>query len=113
MVDEMDVTKKLSAVVVNKERPVAEALVKAFEMRGSAPHYVKTITQNEVDSTSDPNIIFRGNTVGTKSVDMYMRLIGIPYLHYILRGTVQEIFDNGAKKSCEVIIIIFLLSSHM
>jgi hypothetical protein len=100
LVDHMALTKMLGAVSVKKEKVVADCLVKAFEMRKTGVHYVKEITESEINNTPDPNIIFRGNTVGTKSVDIYMRLVGMPYLHYILKPIIDDIYKG--KKSCEV-----------
>jgi len=83
LVEHMHLTKMLAAVSIKKEKAVADCLVKAFEMRKTAVHFVKEITAAEITGTPDPNIIFRGNTVGTKSVDIYMRLVGLPYLHRV------------------------------
>lgn len=86
--NEMTLTKRLASVSHQKEKPVAEvlrkrehililqALVKAFEMRTMAVGYIKAITEMEISETSSAPVIFRGNTVATKSVDMYMRLTG-------------------------------------
>jgi len=99
----MSLTKKLVAVSNKKEKPIAECLVKTFEMKRSAVHFIKMITAAEIQSTSDPNIIFRGNTVATKALDMYMRLNGMPYLISIMKPIVQTIILNEKKKiSCEL-----------
>jgi hypothetical protein len=100
----MSLTKKLAAVSTKKEKPVAECLVKTFEMRRSAGHFIKMITSAEIENTTDPNVIFRSNTVATKAVDMYMRLTGMPYLISIMRPIVQQIiYRNEQKKiSCEL-----------
>uniref|UniRef100_A0A6B2KXY0 Ras-GAP domain-containing protein n=1 Tax=Arcella intermedia TaxID=1963864 RepID=A0A6B2KXY0_9EUKA len=102
MKDNMELTKKLVAVSNKKEKPIAECLVKAFEMRRLAVHFIKTITSIEIEKTSEPNIIFRENTVATKSLDMYMRLIGMQYLHSIMKNIVAQLVLNEKKKSCEL-----------
>lgn len=41
LADGMEMTKKLASVSSKKEKPVAEALVKAFEAKNCAVHFVK------------------------------------------------------------------------
>uniref|UniRef100_A0A6B2L1B6 Ras-GAP domain-containing protein n=1 Tax=Arcella intermedia TaxID=1963864 RepID=A0A6B2L1B6_9EUKA len=104
LVTHLSLIDKLVAVSNKKEKPIAECLVKAFEMGRSAVHYIKHVTKTEIDETPNPSIIFRGNTVATKSVDMYMRLVGTPYLHLVMKPILLNIINNGKdkKKSCEV-----------
>jgi hypothetical protein len=45
-------------------------------------------------------VIFRGNTLATKCVDAFMKLIGSSYLHQVLKEHVAAISED--KKSCEV-----------
>lgn len=49
---------------------------------------------------ANPDVIFRGNTLATKSLDCYMKLIGTHYLYQTLGAKVREITEH--KKSCEV-----------
>lgn len=98
--EKMAATVMLSQASAKKEKVVADCLVKAFEARKTGAHYIKTIVQAEIDATPNPNIIFRGNTVATKSVDSYMRLVGQPYLVTVLGPIIQEIYQG--RKSCEV-----------
>ena len=44
--------------------------------------------------------LFRGNSVSTKATDMYMKLVGLPYLHATIGQTVRTICES--KVSCEV-----------
>lgn len=98
--EKMAATVMLSQASAKKEKVVADCLVKAFEARKTGAHYIKTIVQAEIEATPSPNIIFRGNTVATKSVDSYMRLVGQPYLNSVLGPIIQEIYQG--RKSCEV-----------
>jgi hypothetical protein len=63
------------------------------------------ITKDEIQSTVNPAIIFRANSVATKSVDMYMRLMGMAYMHKILKPIICLICEEtkDKKKSiCEL-----------
>lgn len=42
-------------------------------------------------STSDNTLTFRGNSIATKSMEAYMKLIGENYLHETLKRFVREI----------------------
>jgi hypothetical protein len=48
----------------------------------------------------DPEVIFRANTLATKALDYYMKLVGLPYLHKTLNLAVQELYTT--TKPCEV-----------
>lgn len=77
-------------------------------MRRSGVHFLKSILSAETEDTESANVLFRGNTVATKSVDMYMRLTGITYLKHILKDIIAEIFSSSSKKSCEVPIYVYM-----
>ena len=44
--------------------------------------------------------MFRGNSLGTKVIDMYMKMVGLDYLNYVLGNLVAEVMND--KESCEV-----------
>jgi hypothetical protein len=100
--EDMKLTKLFSTISTKKERRVADCLVKSFETRKTAVHFLKSIISDEIQRTLDSRIIFRGNTVGTKSLDIYMRLTGMPYLQRVLKPIIAEIYANIGKKSCEM-----------
>lgn len=41
--------------------------------------------------TSDPNTLFRGNTLVTKMVDEFMKLVGLSYLRQTLQCCIDEV----------------------
>lgn len=46
------------------------------------------------------SIIFRGNTLSTKVIDMYMKMIGLTYLQDVLTEIVEEVIADDL--SCEI-----------
>lgn len=48
----------------------------------------------------DPNTIFRGNSLASKSLDSFMKIIGHDYLVLVLKEIIDEIFLE--KKNCEI-----------
>ncbi len=51
---------------------------------------------------ADPEVLFRGNSVATKALDYYMKLVGLRYLDRTIGQNIKDIYES--KKSCEVSI---------
>ena len=41
------------------------------------------LVMDEVEQVEEESLIFRENTVGTKSVEAFLRLVGMKYLHRV------------------------------
>jgi len=103
----------------------AGSLIKIFDTESRAIHFIFGVIEQEVNSTSillslplrfsyspgfpsainfsllvDPNTLFRGNSMASKGIDVFMKLTAMPYLHKTLKTTVEEIIK--AKEPCEV-----------
>lgn len=98
--DKLEKTKMFTSVAARDAKYISDCLVKAFEMRKLATHFVKEIITAEIQGTGDVNIIFRGNSVATKSLDIFMKLVGTQYLLKVLKPIISEIYQG--KKSCEL-----------
>ncbi|KAJ3012327.1 Ras GTPase-activating protein 1 [Thoreauomyces humboldtii] len=61
---------------------------------------VQVLTRKEIESTSDPNIMFRGNSIATKILDQYMKMVAEGYLHATLQSLIRGVYTS--KESCEV-----------
>ncbi|KJE96686.1 hypothetical protein CAOG_06967 [Capsaspora owczarzaki ATCC 30864] len=86
---------------VGKEREeVAKTLLRIFQADNAATELVRSLNRLEVNSTDDPNTIFRGNSLATKTMDQFMKMTAISYLHGIIGDIVKEIFED--KHSCEM-----------
>eukprot|EP01112_Ceratiomyxa_fruticulosa_P020588 TRINITY_DN7054_c0_g1_i1.p1 TRINITY_DN7054_c0_g1~~TRINITY_DN7054_c0_g1_i1.p1 ORF type:complete len:846 (+),score=186.10 TRINITY_DN7054_c0_g1_i1:374-2539(+) len=93
----------LDKVTAAAERePLARALVATYD----SPPYkaaltlLVTLTQSEIKNTIHEETIFRGNSLATKGVDAYMKLIALPYLEQVIGPTIKKVY--AYKKSCEV-----------
>lgn len=95
----MDVIHALGDVTTAKE-DVGRTLSHIFESKGKAVELIKGMTNREIDNTSDPDVIFRANTLGTKTLDYFMKLAGMPYLKKTLQKLITDVFTQ--KKPCEV-----------
>lgn len=79
---------------------LSSTLVSVFYSQGKATQLLHYLTKKEILSTKSAGVIFRGNTLATKCVDAFMKLIGSSYLHRVLKEHIAAISED--KKSCEV-----------
>ena len=50
----------------------------------------------------NPDVIFRGNTVVTKSIDYFMKIAGMQFLQKVLTPFVAEVIKTYSKSSIEI-----------
>ncbi|XP_066055929.1 rasGAP-activating-like protein 1 [Chamaea fasciata] len=79
---------------------VATKLVKIFSDQGLAVPLLDFLTTRELARTSDPNTLFRSNSLASKSMEQFMKVVGLPYLHEVLKPVVNRIFEE--KKYVEL-----------
>jgi hypothetical protein len=69
-------------------------------MKGDAIDWLRFLIAEEIERTDDANVLFRGNSILTKAMDSYMKMVGMEYLENVLGNVLREIVDE--KISCEV-----------
>ncbi|XP_037672673.1 rasGAP-activating-like protein 1 isoform X3 [Choloepus didactylus] len=79
---------------------LATKLVKLFLGRGLAGPFLDYLTRREVARTTDPNTLFRSNSLASKSMEQFMKLVGMRYLHEVLRPSINRVFEE--KKYMEL-----------
>ncbi|KAM6155759.1 rasGAP-activating-like protein 1 [Rhynchocyon petersi] len=79
---------------------LATKLVKLFLGRGLAGPFLDYLTRREVARTTDPNTLFRSNSLASKSMEQFLKLVGMPYLHEVLKPVVSRVFEE--KKYMEL-----------
>ncbi|KAM9178620.1 rasGAP-activating-like protein 1 [Mergus octosetaceus] len=79
---------------------VATKLVKIFLAQGLAVPFLDYLIARELARTTDPNTLFRSNSLASKSVEMFMKVVGLPYLHEVLKPVVNRVFEE--KKYVEL-----------
>ncbi|XP_008845707.1 rasGAP-activating-like protein 1 isoform X2 [Nannospalax galili] len=73
---------------------LATKLVKLFLGHGLAVPFLDYLTRREVARTNDPNTLFRSNSLASKSVEQFMKLVGMRYLHEVLRPVISRVFEE-------------------
>ncbi|KAF7238479.1 RasGAP-activating-like protein 1 [Varanus komodoensis] len=85
---------------VESRQDVATKLVKIFLGQGLVVPFLDYLNLREVSRTTDPNTLFRSNSLASKSMEQFMKVVGMPYLHEVLKSIINRIFDE--KKYVEL-----------
>ncbi|KNC51598.1 uncharacterized protein AMSG_07506 [Thecamonas trahens ATCC 50062] len=75
-------------------------LLHVYHARGQVVPFLHKLIHHEISNTNDPGIIFRGNSLTTKALDHFMKMVGMEYLHATLGPVIADIY--ACKVSCEV-----------
>ncbi|NXP70830.1 RASL1 protein, partial [Ramphastos sulfuratus] len=73
---------------------VATKLVKIFLGQGLAVPLLDYLITHELARTTDPNILFRSNSLASKSMEQFMKAVGLPYLQQLLQPALNRIFEE-------------------
>lgn len=82
------------------KKEILKSLVGAFEMRNRSSWLLKAVSNAEVEETWDLSVLFRGNSVASSCLDIYMRTAGRQVLDTTLRPILRELWRS--QKSCEL-----------
>jgi len=92
---DMSVVRRIGEVITKEREEVARRLLRIFSMRpGGCIEFLRILTHYEVNNTEDPNILFRGNSLATKAVDQYMKMVATRFLHNTLKNLVQAVYKD-------------------
>ncbi|KAI8869777.1 hypothetical protein GQ42DRAFT_155896 [Ramicandelaber brevisporus] len=79
---------------------VVDKMLKVAMGENRALDWLTMLAAHEISKTDNPNILFRGNTLFTKGFDVYMRIVGIPYVNEAIGGVIRDICSRHIV--CEV-----------
>ncbi|RUS26707.1 hypothetical protein BC938DRAFT_484228 [Jimgerdemannia flammicorona] len=96
--DNIPVLHDLAGSVPDLER-LAETLLRIYDSHGVTLPWICAMADREVAmmAVDDVNILFRGNSLLTKSIDVYMKMVGLRYLDDTIGDIVRKICRDGAN----------------
>ncbi|XP_018006365.1 ras GTPase-activating protein 3 [Hyalella azteca] len=84
----------------NNKQEAAVPLIRVLLQHNQAVAFIANLASHEMQHVSDPNTIFRGNTLASKCMDELMKLAGHHYLKQTLKPVIDQVIRE--KKPCEV-----------
>uniref|UniRef100_A0A6A7G5G4 Ras GTPase-activating protein 3-like n=2 Tax=Hirondellea gigas TaxID=1518452 RepID=A0A6A7G5G4_9CRUS len=90
----------LGEVCGNNKQEAAVPLTRVLLQNNQAVPFIANLAALEMYQVTDPNTIFRGNTLASKCMDELMKLSGQHYLKETLKPAIDQVCRE--KKPCEV-----------
>lgn len=82
------------------QQEVAISLVKLFLGQGLVKEFLDLLFELELAKPCEPNTLFRSNSLASKSMESFLKVTGLPYLHAVLGPTINRVFEE--KKHVEL-----------
>jgi hypothetical protein len=79
---------------------VTRHIVSVFEQNAKALPFLQHVVSIELRATKDANTLFRANSVASKAIDQYLKLVGGRYLVRMLRPVIMDILTQN--RPCEL-----------
>ena len=72
---------------------LARIVANILHLTGSATRVLSRYAIQEIENTPDPRVLFRGNTLVTKLIDAYQKIVGLSYLKSVIQPTIKRVYE--------------------
>jgi len=81
-------------ISVKVKEELSFSLMSVFKIQDVAEDVLAEIVVHEISSNENESLTFRGNTIATKAMEAYVKLVGEKYLEDTLRSTLLDILNS-------------------
>ena len=92
--DMLVVSAMCEEIEITEADEMGEALCTIFETKGAVMRLLKKMIDDEIAESDSAGTLFRGNSVASKTMKAYSKLIGLDYLKVVLRDLVLQVSEN-------------------
>ncbi|KAL5477805.1 hypothetical protein EMCRGX_G024652 [Ephydatia muelleri] len=90
----------LEEVMTMDRNAMGHTLVRFYLAHGSVLPLLDMLTIREIHQTADSHTLFRNNSLASKALDQFMKVVALPYLHETLKEAIDRIYTE--HKVCEL-----------
>jgi Ras GTPase-activating protein 1 len=90
----------MAATLKGQMNALSKNLLQVWIATGKVTTYLSTVVQLDVAAETKVATLFRGNSLGTKCMDQFMKIVAMPFLHEAIASPVKKVFED--KRSCEL-----------
>ncbi|EGD72431.1 hypothetical protein PTSG_00450 [Salpingoeca rosetta] len=92
-----DILPFLSDIFKLKFKDMAKHLVRLWEQNNVAAERLTSLAELVINSEESVGTLFRGNTLASKCMDQYMKLVAMPFLQSCIEEPIKELFESKAS----------------
>ena len=81
-------------ISVKVKEELSTALMNIFHSEDMAEDVLADIVVDEISSVENEHLTFRGNSIATKAMESYIKLVGQKYLRDTLHSVLAEIINS-------------------
>ncbi|XP_065220436.1 ras GTPase-activating protein 1-like [Planococcus citri] len=97
---DLEAVKALSDVCHLDRMPLANALFRIFRYEQKEADLLRSLNEAEIDKEDETSTLFRGASLTTTIMDLYMKSVCTSFLQAALKDTISKLLDS--KISCEL-----------
>ncbi|XP_077987060.1 ras GTPase-activating protein nGAP-like isoform X1 [Glandiceps talaboti] len=79
---------------VKAKEELCVQLMEIFQHEGIAQEFLTSIVSKEIDSLASDSLVFRANSVATKAMEAYLKLVGDKFLKDTLGDYISVLYEN-------------------